>query len=230
MIRALLLLITSLLLFTRHSRAQTFTDSIPKITKDSLIKELFTVGEDDQKYRNQMEMVQATYGGDSPEMHLLEKNMKNADSVNLVKVEAILSKYGWLGPEVIGEQGNSALFMVIQHADLEPQEKYLPVMRDAVAHNNAKAYDLALLEDRVALLEGKEQIYGSQLTWNMKTDSFVVAPLADPDHVDQRRADVDLPPMSIYLEEFDLKWDVEKYKADLPALEAIFFKTGINNE
>jgi hypothetical protein len=225
-LKKLFLLLTTLHLFGTHCHAQATTDSLPAAVKDSLIKVLIVIDQDDQKYRNQMEMVQATYGGDSKEMLQLEQNMKDADSVDLVKVEAIVSKFGWLGADVIGDQGNSTLFMVIQHADLQPQEKYLPIIRDAVAHNKAKASDLALLEDRVALLEGKEQIYGSQLTWNMKTNTFIVAPLSDPDNVDKRRADVGLPPMSVYLGEFDLTWDVEKYKVELPALEVVFFRKG----
>ncbi|MNX82677.1 hypothetical protein D3C86_1144130 [compost metagenome] len=98
------------------------------------------------------------------------------------------------------------------------------MMREAVKKGNARASSLALLEDRVALKQGKKQIYGSQISWNMKTNEGFVAPLEDPDNVDLRRAEVGLPSLQAYLAEMDMKWDVESYKKELPAIEETFFK------
>jgi hypothetical protein len=41
------------------------------------------------------------------------------------------------------------LFLVIQHSDSTTQEKYLPLLKQAVKDNRAFGHDLALLEDRV---------------------------------------------------------------------------------
>ena len=101
------------------------------------------------------------------------------------------------------------------------QEKYLPMMRDAVKSGKAKRSSLALLEDRVALKQGRKQVYGSQISWNMKTNTYYVLPLADPDAVDKRRAEMGLPPLQIYLSNWQMKWDVEQYKKGLPQLEAM---------
>jgi uncharacterized protein DUF6624 len=114
--------------------------------------------------------------------------------------------------------------MVVQHSDQKTQEKYLPIIREAVRNGNAKATSLALLEDRVALHQGKKQIYGSQVSWNMKTNTSFVAPLIDPDNVDKRRAAVGLQPLKDYLAALDLIWDVEQYKKELPLIETEFFK------
>jgi hypothetical protein len=130
-----------------------------------------------------MESVRSRYGGDSKEMKELYKAMKSADSLNLIEVESILSKHGWLGVNEIGSQCNTTLFMVIQHSDQQHQEKYLPFMRLAVKNGKAHAHHLALLEDRVLLQQGKRQIYGSQLSWNLKTNQYYLAPLEDPDNV-----------------------------------------------
>ena len=114
--------------------------------------------------------------------------------------------------------GNSTLFLVIQHADIATQEHYLPMMREAVTNGDAFGSDLALLEDRVALRQGKRQIYGSQIG-RENTGEFYVSPLDDPDHVDERRAAVGLEPLANYVANWDIKWDVEAYKNQLPALE-----------
>lgn len=156
------------------------------------------------------------YGGGSPQMAALYRKMAAADSFNLVKVTAILEKYGWLSADRVGVDQNSALFMVIQHSNLKTQEKYLPVMRKAVEQGNAQARELALLEDRVAIGEGRKQVYGSQLSWNQQTNVMYVLPMEDPDSVDQRRAKMGLQPMADYLKEgFNLTWDLEAYKKDM---------------
>lgn len=184
-----------------------------------LTEELRIIGENDQKDRAQIEYIQNKYGSESAEMKALWKSMRQNDSVNIIKVGAILDRYGWLGANEIGADANSTLFLVVQHADLPIQEKYLPMMRKAVKDKKAKGSSLALLEDRVALRQGKRQIYGSQVAWNMKTNSHYVMPLEDPDHVDKRRAEVGLPPLAEYVAHWDMKWDPEQYKKDLPEME-----------
>lgn len=193
-------------------------------TFNEITKQLLTIDELDQRYRNQIEETIARFGSDSKESKTLFKNMKTTDSLNLIQVAAIIDKYGWLGSDKIGSQANTTLFMVIQHSELSDQIKYLPLMREAVKKGNAKASSLALLEDRVALKQGKRQIYGSQISWNMQTNESFVAPLEDPDTVDQRRAEVGLPSLQTYLAEMDMKWDVENYKKELPMIEKTFFK------
>lgn len=187
-------------------------------------QQLLTIDELDQHYRIQMDETIGRFGSDSKESKALFKNMKTADSLNLIQVETIIDRYGWMGVDKIGTQANTTLFMVIQHAELPTQIKYLPMMREAVKEGNAKGSSLALLEDRVALKQGKKQIYGSQISWNMKTNEKFVAPLEDPDNVDKRRAEVGLPSLQTYLTELDMKWDVEKYKKEIPAIEELFFK------
>lgn len=81
--------------------------------------------------------------------------MTGQDYINLIKIKALLNKYGWLGTDVVGQQGNTTLFLVIQHANLITQEKYLPVVQDAIGQGKADASALSLLEDREPL--GKER-------------------------------------------------------------------------
>lgn len=189
---------------------------------DSLVLQLALIAAEDQTYRGQLETVQSEYGGASKEMQDLGKTIREKDSINLIKVKAIIDKFGWLGPDVIGDEGNSTLFLVIQHSDIDTQEKYLPLMREAVKNGKAKASSLALLVDRVALRQGKNQIYGSQVVWDMKTNEYYVMPLEDPEKVDVRRSQVGLPPLSVYLSNWQLKWDINKYKKDLPKVKALY--------
>ena len=184
-----------------------------------LVSILDSIYFEDQTYRQQIEGIEKKYGWESKEMKAHWKIINEKDSINLIKVKAILDKYGWLGADVVGGQGNSTLFLVIQHSDQATQEKYLPMMREAVKNGKAQGSSLALLEDRVALGQGKRQIYGSQIGRDPETQIYYVSPLEDPDNVDKRRAEVGLGPLSEYVSHWQIKWDVEQYKKDLPKLE-----------
>jgi hypothetical protein len=184
-----------------------------------LVARLDSIYVEDQQYRLQIGEMEKKFGVESQEMQNLWQTIHEKDSMNLIRVIPILDTYGWLGPDVVGEQGSATLFLVIQHADLATQEKYLPMMREAVKNHKASGSSLALLEDRVSLREGKRQIYGSQIGRDPETLVYYVSPLEDPDNVDKRRADVGLPPLADYVSHWQMKWDVEQYKKDLPLLE-----------
>lgn len=185
-----------------------------------VVAELEQIFEDDQRVRKEIPVISEKYGWESKEMKSHFKTMGVVDSINVIKVKAIIDKHGWLGKDVIGGRGNATLFLVIQHSDLQTREKYLSIMREAVKNGNAKADHLALLEDRAALEHGKRQTYGSQIHKDPDTQKNYVAPLEDPDNVDKRRANVGLEPLADYLKNFNVVWDLEKYKAELPSIEA----------
>jgi hypothetical protein len=187
---------------------------------NSVTQQLLKIDELDQRYRNQMDFIETKYGRESKELQALFKDMHLADSTNLNQVESILQKYGWLGSDKIGNEANTTLFMVIQHSKLSTQEKYLPLMTEAVKNGNAKAKNLALLEDRVAIFQGKMQTYGSQIFWSKARNKYCILPLADPDNVDKRRAEVGLQPLSEYVSNWNIKWDIEEYKKELPTILA----------
>jgi len=195
-------------------------DTLPRVAltpaeRDSIVQVLFTVDEDDQKYRSQLSDLREKKEVDSAVWKEIMVRMREADSIDLIKVRAIVDRYSWLGSDVVGEQCNTALFMVIQHSDLPVQEKYLPVIREAVASGRAQARHLALLEDRVALREGRKQRYGTQLKWDDRVKGYRLAPLEDPDHVDQFRRAAGLSPLAVYLAQWGLSWDVERYKKEM---------------
>lgn len=165
-----------------------------------LIQELHEIYLDDQHQRLAIEETQEKFGDNSNELKVLRKVINEKDSVNLLKVKTILDASGWLGPDALGEEGNSTLFLVIQRADQKTQEHYLPVMREAVKKGDASSGDLAFLEDGVALAQGKKQIYGSQIIKNPKTGKDTLAPIEDAINVNKRRAAVGLAPLNFEMD------------------------------
>lgn len=185
-----------------------------------LVAILDAIFQEDQKYRIQIEEIEKQFGRESNEFKAKWKIILEKDSINLIKIKKILDERGWLGADVIGNKGNTTLFLVIQHSNLETQKKYLPMMREAVNKGNAIASHLALLEDRVELGMGNKQIYGSQIGQDQETGEYYVSPLIDPDNVDKRREEVGLDPIQDYISGWGLTWDVEEYKKNLPKYEA----------
>lgn len=181
--------------------------------------ELFKIEQEDQKYRNQFPEIEKKYGYNSKERREIGKIARLQDSLNLIKIDSIIHLHGWVGPDKVGGQASQVLFLVIQHANLSDQQKYLPIMREAVKHKKARSSSLALLEDRVALDEGRRQIYGSQIGIDKETGRKFVLPLDDPDNVDKRRAEVGLIFLSDYVKFVGITWDIEEYKKQLPLIE-----------
>lgn len=171
-----------------------------------LVEELKQILKDDQGPRLAIDSVQKKYGRNSPQLKDLWKKISYLDSINVIKVEAILDKHGWLGPDSIGPRGTQTLFLVIQHADIKVQEKYIQGLRDAVKKGNAFPDELALLEDRVALREGKKQIYGSQIGTDNKTGKAYIFPIEDEINVDKRRAEVGLQPLKDYVRQWGIDY------------------------
>jgi hypothetical protein len=185
----------------------------------SLVAILDSVFQDDQEYRVQFSLIEKKYGKNSKEMIFAwGKQLKN-DSINVIKVRKILDINGWLGPNIIGSQGNDILWMVIQHADIKSQENYLPMIRVAAKNGYLSPSKLVLLEDRVALRQGEKQIYGSQIGRDQKTGKYYVRALLDPDNVDKRRAEVGIGKLQDYISDWGITWNLDEYKRRLPEYE-----------
>lgn len=150
--------------------------------------------------------------------------MIETDKSNLVIVEKIISDYGWLGPQDVGMQGSQALFLVIQHADLSTQKKYIQMIRKAEKDGKTLSSNLAILEDRIAMREGKKQIYGSQRFTDKTTRKSYVYPIQDIDNLDNRRTLMGMPPMKDY----SSNWNLEEYKRMLPEIEKIYKEQYLN--
>ncbi len=178
---------------------------------------------EDQKYRVQMEEQRKTFRPKLENFSSLKNKISEVDRLNLDVVCSILDKYGWLGVDEVGEKVNAALFLVIQHSKQSIQEKYLPLMKQAVKEGKANASSLALLEDRVLIGQGKKQIYGSQIGED-SSGKYYILPLEDPDKVDKRRLEVGLNPLAEYVIYWQIKWDIDDYKQKNKQKDCVEYK------
>jgi hypothetical protein len=170
----------------------------------SVVKVLDEIYADDQSGRVQIDSLRKIYGMQSDQVHQKFNSLRGKDSINLIKVKKILDKYGWVASDV--------LFMVMQHADLASQKQYLPMMKQAVTDKKLHPANLALFEDRIAVREGKKQIYGSQLRVDRATGKSVLEPIEDEANVNKRRSAVGLEPLENYAARYGIDYHVPAIK------------------
>lgn len=163
--------------------------------KDQMLRQLYVYAEE-------------KFGSDSPEMEYFWALVSEQDLANEAEVERIVQENGWVGKSEVGGKANMTLWLVIQHAPIETQEKYLPLLQESVKNGESNGNHLAMLEDRILMRNNKPQTYGSQIITNPTTGEQEVYEIADPEYVDQRRREVGLPPISTYLSRWNISWDV----------------------
>jgi hypothetical protein len=122
--------------------------------------------------------------------------MEAVHLANAALLERAFDAIGWPGPRRLGEAAAGAAFLVLQHAISRPdlQRRGLDLMLAAIPRGDASALDAAYLSDRIAVFEGRPQLFGTQLDWF--DGALSPAPVAEPDDLDTRRASVGLPPIA----------------------------------
>jgi hypothetical protein len=142
----------------------------------------------------------------SPEWGIWKEKFEQVNELNMSKLDNIIREYGWPGEELIGWPGSSAIWVTIQHSSLENQEKYIPLMREAVRHGKARPSQLALLEDRILTRKGLEQIYKTQAGTDSQ-GNYNILPIKDESKVNWRRFSVGLGPLQLYAKKLGLKYE-----------------------
>ena len=141
---------------------------------------------------------------------IIRQKMSRIDTENADLVTGIIDQYGWLGKDDIGEDGNETLFLCIQHCqDSIIQNKYLPILKEAVDAGNAEPWHYAFLTDRVLMNQCKAQVYGTQtITTNGRT---LLVPLQNVREVDVLRKGIGLGSLNAYMRSFGEHFSVEDY-------------------
>lgn len=151
----------------------------------ALRDELLALREEDQRARAAWQA-----GEDGADERLLA-----VDERTTARMKEIVAAHGWPGRSLVGDDGASAAWLLVQHADQDRafQRACLDKMAEAVARGEASATDHAYLVDRVAVGEGRRQVYGTQFDEQLEP-----RPIEDEAHVDERRSAVGLSALAEY--------------------------------
>jgi hypothetical protein len=172
-----------------------------------LRRELTRMGKEDQLHRDEMMSLMKRGLGDPEVQRRFAEVTQVQDEIdrrNMERLAGILQQQGWPGISRVGKKASGAAFLILQHAGLEDQKRYFPLLKAAAVLKEASAADTAMLEDRILMREGKKQVYGTQLSTNKTTGKLELWPIENEATVDARRATVGLPSLAEYLKYFDL--------------------------
>ena len=117
------------------------------------------------------------------------------------RLKQIFDQYGFVGFDLAGKEGSQNFWLMVQHCDHNPdfQKRVLEKMKIEVDKGNAKPSNYGLLVDRVMLNTGKQQVYGTQVDYNMQTGQAFPRNLKDSSKVNKRRKSIGLKPIEEYL-------------------------------
>ena len=160
------------------------------MTNEEAAAALIAAAQRDWAVRTELKTNGKLFDGYHPEMEAV--HLENA-----TLLESIIDSIGWPGRSKLGDDGAGAAFMILQHAISRPglQRRALELILEAVPAGDANPLDAAFLSDRIALYEGREQLFGTQFDIDER-GLLSPIPIQDPDHVDERRADLGLLPMN----------------------------------
>ena len=173
-------------------QSQTLPHLIPKL--DSMVSA-------DQAYRELLQRM-SKEGNKSANIEQTKSQLRHIDEQNYYQIVTYFYEHGFLGYDKVGEEGSNNFWLLVQHQTEHPefQEKVLLAMEKEVMNNNADKKNYVYLLDRVKMVKGEAQIYGSQLRLNKEADIYEVYDLEDPEHVNERRSEIGLEPIEDYVQ------------------------------
>jgi len=155
----------------------------------SLKNHLEEMLERDQAYRTQWILSRQLHHEETQRDIALRLRADSIDSLNQVEIRQVLKEHGFPKKTEVGTSACEAAWIIIQHAPLDVQKEYLPMLEKAATEGNIQAALVAALHDRIDVREGRPQKYGTQ------RNSNGLCPLLNEKMVNQWRKEVGLPPL-----------------------------------
>ena len=145
---------------------------------------------EDERVREELAADGQLYEGYHPRM--TEVHQKHG-----ARLSDIIDEHGGPLKSLVGEDGAEAAWLIAQHDIGNPslQRRCLKLIEQTVAQGEAPAQHMALLADRIHVLEGRPQVYGTQFDWDERGE-MSPGEIEDAENVDERRRSVGLSPLA----------------------------------
>lgn len=111
------------------------------------------------------------------------------DIKNTERMKVIVNEIGWPTISKVGSDVSFAAWLLVQHADhdVDFQITCLDLMKSA-PEGDVDKQNIAFLEDRVRVNQGRGQLYGTQ--FRQENGQHIPQPIEDEANVDARRAEM----------------------------------------
>jgi hypothetical protein len=158
----------------------------PDITHPRLRLRLLAMAKVDQDMRN------AAIHSNEPWDYTLDKKHTRA-------LKRIIKQYGWPTIPMVGVEASMDAWLIAQHADHDRtfQKECLKLLKRLPAED-ISLHNIAYLEDRLLVAEGKPQLYGTQ--FDSIGPGMKPLPIKDEAYVDERRKKMGLGTLEEYRE------------------------------
>lgn len=145
--------------------------------------EIISMAQEDMRVRDALAKTGALFDGYHPDMEHV--HVRNAQ-----RLDEIIHDIGWPSPARTSPETCDAAWLIVQHAISLPdfQRRMLALIEQS---NDVPAWQAAYLADRIRVLEGRPQIYGTQFDWD-DAGNLSPRPIENPEGVNERRASVGL--------------------------------------
>ncbi len=148
--------------------------------------ELLAMAEEDLATRARLAADGSLFQGYHSEMEAVHTR-------NAARFEALIRIHGWPGRAQVGAEAAEAAWLIVQHAISLPA--FQRACLDHLQRGDAPAWQPAMLLDRIRVLEGKPQRFGTQFDWD-EAGQLSPLPIKGAEGVDARRAAIGLPPLA----------------------------------
>lgn len=118
------------------------------------------------------------------------------DRANTEWLEGVVVEFGWIDSDRFGnDAARIACRFVQRHSELPLRLAAIPAMEPDAKRHRLEAHTFAACVDRTRYLLVEPQVYGTQC-YDLLADPIVICAIEDREHVDARRAEIGLPPLS----------------------------------
>jgi hypothetical protein len=179
-----------LLLFSCSLFAQS---QMTEISYPGLAKELIKRRAADQKGRIKY-MKQIKKGKrDTPKFKKFVEGLVATDKENTNRMREIVAQIGWPTFDKVGGQASNAAWIIVQHADRQPdfQAQCLLLMKEAYEAKQVTPFTYAFLYDRVQKSRGERQLYATQPIDHPLTGERSFGGIVDEANIQARRDKLD---------------------------------------
>ena len=145
----------------------------------------------------------------------LWKKQEHVDSINIRRAIVIIDSIGVPGRTLVGDSASKAIFFVIQHSNINYQEKYLPLFIKSAKSGELDWKLVAMMIDRIKVNKNEKQIYGTQIVpikdpvTGYITDKCEFAPIEDEKNVNLKRKSVGHGTIEEYAKKFGIEYKLK---------------------
>jgi len=125
------------------------------------------------------------------------KKMQLTDERLTAELKQIIHEKGWPTISLVGLRASQDAAVILIHSpDHDFQRQLISELQQLVENGKIVGSDIAIIVDKVLVSEGQPQRFGTQ--FNISNGHARMNPVEDPFHLDQRRAQYLLGPMTEY--------------------------------